>query len=131
MFLQGTFLKNFQYVTCIDHFYCSCRAAVHESYVLTCKNHKCIVDYAFDKKCKCKELQKDEVCKRCIYVKDCNNDTAVKICMQQIPEQFMEKVVSLGVFLRDKLFSCEPSDYHVYLDLDNQSQKYVFNKETD
>lgn len=51
--------------------------------------------------------------------------------MQQIPEQFMEKVVSLDVFLRDKLFSCEPSDYHVYLDLDNQSQKYVFNKETD
>ena len=51
--------------------------------------------------------------------------------MQQIPEQFMEKVVSLDVFLRDKLFSCEPSDYHVYLDLGNQSQKYVFNKETD
>ena len=56
---------------------------------------------------------------------------AVKICMQQIPEQFMENVVSLDVFLRDKLFSCEPSDYHVYLGLDNPSRKYVFKKETD
>lgn len=49
-------------------------------------------------------MEKDEVCGFCIVGKYAIKSRASKICMQQFPEHFKDKMMRLDVSLRDKFF---------------------------
>ena len=77
-----------------------------------------------------KKMEKDEVCGFCIVGKYAIKSRASKICMQQFPEHFKDKMMRLDVSLRDKLFFGQSffifSGGNICIYLDNPLENYVF-----
>ena len=83
-------------------------------YVLFYKNHpfgtKFVArgDYTFDidEKCACKNGLSHEVCGFCFSVRYLLNFKCYKICVEEIPDYFVDKVVPIDTYL--KKMNCDP-----------------------
>ena len=77
-------------------------------YVLFCKNHpfgtKFVArDYTFhiDEECACKNGLSHEVCGSCFSVRYLLNLKCYKICVEELPDYFVDKVVPMDTSLKN------------------------------
>ena len=65
-------------------------------------------DYTFDidEKCSCKNGLSHEVCGICFSVRYLLNFKCYKICVEEVPDYFVDKVVPIDTYL--KKMNCDP-----------------------
>ena len=83
------------------HMRCICRRR-HFFYVLFCKEHRFGSNFVpwrnielVEDKCKCKDAVPQEICNLCVSVRYILNFKCHKICVNELPDVFIDKVVPL------------------------------------
>ena len=110
--------KEFQsdgnmYIKKLIHCHCKYKEK-HLIYVLFCKDHPFGVTYeaSIDEKvsCKCKNGLSHEVCSFCLTVRYLLNFKCFKIFIENVPDIFLDKVVSINQCFKN--IKCEPFFHH-------------------
>ena len=89
------------------HFYCKCQENyIH--YVLFCKDHPFGAKMASQEieKCLCKDGLSHEVCGFCLSGRYLLNLKCFKICVEKMPDEFIEEAISFSYYL--KQINCDP-----------------------
>ena len=91
--------KGYEYKKKIIHFHCKCKDR-HSYYVLFCNEHPYGADFGDsvaqdEKKCDCKSGLSHKVCGFCFSVKYLLNFKSFKICVEELPDTFAEKIFPL------------------------------------
>ena len=123
------------------HFHCKFKEK-HFHYVLFCENHPFGFDFdgsarneinyfggsiGYETKCTCKNGFLHEVCNFCFSARYLLNFKCFKICVEEVPDECIEKVVSLDYHF--KKIKCEPFFFHsvktkmIEIGLDNLCEK--------
>ena len=87
--------KSYKYKQKIIHFHCKCKDR-HSYYVLFCNEHPYGDDFGNsaaqdEKKCDGKSVY-HKVCGSCFSVKNVLNFESFKICVEELPDTFAEKI---------------------------------------
>ena len=65
--------------------------------------------FELEDKCKCKNAAPQEVCNFCISIRYILNSKCHKVCLDELPDTLIDKVVPLDDYL--KKISCDPFFY--------------------
>ena len=124
--------ESHTYVKKLIHFHCKCKEK-HFCHVLFCNEHSFGADFAAsteeNKKCSCKNGLSHEVCCFRLTVRYLLNFKCFKICMEEVPENFVDRVISMNQYF--KKIKCEPFFTHnrktnmVVICLDNPNEEKV------
>ena len=124
--------ESHTYVKKLIHFHCKCKEK-HFYHVLFCNEHSFGADFAAsieeNKKCSCKSGLSHEVCCFRLTVRYLLNFKCFKICMEEVPENFIDRVISMNQYF--KKIKCEPFFTHnrktnmVVICLDNPNEEKV------
>lgn len=101
--------ESHTYVKKLIHFHCKCKEK-HFCHVLFCNEHSFGADFAAsteeNKKCSCKNGLSHEVCCFRLTVRYLLNFKCFKICMEEVPDNFIDRVISTNQYF--KKINCEP-----------------------
>ena len=105
--------ESHTYVKKLIHFHCKCKEK-HFCHVLFCNEHSFGADFAAsteeNKKCSCKNGLSHEVCCFRLTVRYLLNFKCFKICMEEVPDNFIDRVISMNQYF--KKINCEPFFKH-------------------